>query len=80
MMKKLIVTVATALMLSACSSEYSTAVPAITPNSADNNEVFVFKDAETGCEYLLFKSAGKGGIIPRLDKGQDVKGCGEASE
>lgn len=79
-MKKLIFTFATTLMLSACSSEYPTSVPGGVPNNTDNNEVFVYKDAETGCEYLLFKSAGRGGVIHRLDKGQDVKGCGEASE
>lgn len=77
-MKKMIFIFAIALILASCSSESTVSMPGMTPSSVDNNEVFVYKDAETGCEYLLFKSVERGGIIPRLSKGQDVKGCGEA--
>lgn len=31
--------------------------------------IYVYRDKETGCEYLIYMETSRGGITPRIDKG-----------
>jgi hypothetical protein len=78
MIKKTVaVALSAAFLVAGCGQGGAVKQPEKVESADFSSEVMLYKDPETGCEYLIFEGYKKGGITPRLDQHGKPRGCGK---